>query len=213
MKEYEFNPLFLALQTYSIDNLEWVDQVKWMLNLAPNLIYTTDPWGGTLLHHLCRLGQLSFIQELYAKHQWLLCKKDPYGYLPLAQALFHVQEHVVQWMIQEDPKLLYEPNKEGNYPLHQANYYEQERGPELIKWLITFDPKQLKLCDANGLYPISLAIKLNNLGAIKHMVRMDPSLIYATDESKQTPFHVAAACGDLEFLKELVELDRQQKKP
>ncbi len=151
----------------------------------------TDNFGNTLLHNLCKKGNMEgaiyLIQNYYADSK----AKNRKGQTPLHLACTNENNlKMVQFLIEEknaDPAVTCQ---EGKTPLH---YAARSRDLRLIKYLIEEQNQDTEATDNKGRTPLHLACKFDCSDIIKYLISEKSANTEAKDKKGKTAEHYLTA--------------------
>ncbi|XP_075497935.1 protein ACCELERATED CELL DEATH 6-like isoform X1 [Primulina tabacum] len=175
--------------------------------------------GDTVLHLAAKAGNESMVETLVLIHHDLLGSyvpesqgetkdeadknnflraKNERGNTALHEALINGRESIVQYLIKEDPELLYYRNKQGIYGLYLA----AEAGlKDCVSSILQYSTDQERLNDQfKEKSPIEAAIVNKKLDVLEVILNSSPRFIKLQDGRGRLPLHYAASLGYVEVV-------------
>ncbi|XP_073299149.1 protein ACCELERATED CELL DEATH 6-like isoform X2 [Primulina huaijiensis] len=191
--------------------------VNYIATKDPSIILQKNFNGDTALHLAAKAGNESMVETLVLIHHDLLGSdvpesqeetkdeadnnnllraKNKRGNTALHEALINGRESIVQYLIKEDPELLYQRNKQGIYGLYLA----AEAGfANCVSSILQYSTDQERLNDLlKEKSPVEAAIVNKKLGYVEvvlYLLKGNASCATRRDKSGSLPIHLAAVKG------------------
>ncbi|XP_073061113.1 protein ACCELERATED CELL DEATH 6-like isoform X2 [Primulina eburnea] len=193
--------------------------VNYIATKYPSIILQKNFNGDTALHLAAKAGNESMVATLVLIHHDLLGSYVPAsqgetedeavknnflrarnerGNTALHEALINGRESIVQYLIKEDPELLYYRNQQGIYGLYLA----AEAGfANCVSSILQYSTDQERLNDQfKEKSPVEAAIVNKKLGYVEvvlYLLKGNGSCATRRDKSGSLPVHLAAVKGHL----------------
>ncbi|XP_073155880.1 protein ACCELERATED CELL DEATH 6-like [Henckelia pumila] len=199
------------------------DMVNYIATKAPSIVLRKDFNGDTALHLAAKAGDESMVKALVSIHHDLLRlgvshefqvgssddennllrAKNERGNTAFHESLINGWESIAQYLIKQDPELLYYPNKRGKYGLNLA----AKAGfvncvSSILECSIDHDERLNDQFKEKS--PIKTAIMNKKRDVLEVILNSTPRFIELQDSQGRTPLHYAASSGYIEVVHYLV---------
>ncbi|GAB2294215.1 hypothetical protein Dimus_028433 [Dionaea muscipula] len=170
----------------------YVEVLKELLRVFPNLAMTADPSNATALHTSATQGHLDVVSLLLETDSDLakIARNNGKTVLHSSARMGHIE--VVKALLHNDPSMCSRTDKKGQTALHMA---VKGQNLEVVLELLRPDPSVINVEDSRGNTALHTATRKGRTEIVSFLLSVDGVNINAINKAGESPLDIAVKCG------------------
>lgn len=180
----------------------YIEVLKELISVYPNLAMTTDPSNTTALHTAATQGNIDVVNLLLETDSNLakIARNNGKTVLHSAARMGHLE--VVKALLQKDPSIGFRTDRKGQAALHMA---VKGQNQDIVIELLKPDPSILSLEDNKGNTALHIATKKGRTQIVSCLLQFEGTDINAMNKASETVLDIAEKIGPPELVSALRE--------